>query len=411
MDHKAKICMITPGELPVPAVLGGAIETLMTELIESNRKEEEIEITVCSPYSREAVEYVKGQNYENVSFFWAHLDSFWNQIKFLLHRVIGKIFFHYYSDSRKYEWEIKKFLKRHSYDLVIAEGGNFASIAHIAQAYAPDQLVLHLHHHYLPEKEIIQKSFGHIIGVSRFVTEEYSRGAEPFPVKKHILYNAIKPEQFSQSLSPEDARELRSRLGLSETDFLVLYVGRIIEEKGVKELIQAVLKIPQEDVKLLMIGSANFGLTSSTPYEKEIDSLIQKNLKRIISVGYIDHSMLYQYLNIADVQCVPSKWEEAAGLVVLEGMAQGLPLIITNSGGMVEYVAEGNVRIIEREDLVEKLRNSILYLKDHPEVREHMRRNSHIVKERYNQHRYYQNFCKIVRDILRENRKKKEADP
>ena len=54
--------------------------------------------------------------------------------------------------------------------------------------------------------------------------------------------------------------------------------------------------------------------------------------------------------------------------MVIEAMAERLPLIITRSGGAVEYVDDNAALIIERENIVENLRNAILYMQNHPEV-------------------------------------------
>ena len=70
---------------------------------------------------------------------------------------------------------------------------------------------------------------------------------------------------------------------------------------------------------------------------------------QVIHVGYINNDELYKYYQIADMQAVPSMWEEAAGLVAIEGMASGLPLVVTRSGGMVEYVDEKCALTVDKE--------------------------------------------------------------
>ena len=52
------------------------------------------------------------------------------------------------------------------------------------------------------------------------------------------------------------------------------------------------------------------------------------------------NAKIQDYYAVSDMMVIPSIWQEGAGLVTIEGMASGLPLIITDSGGMVEYVTD-----------------------------------------------------------------------
>ena len=106
---------------------------------------------------------------------------------------------------------------------------------------------------------------------------------------------------------------------------------------------------------------------------------------------------------MADIQCIPTLVEEAAGLVLLEAMAAGLPTIITKSGGMVEYATKETSIIIERENIVENLKKAILYLKNNPEERERMALASKKQSQQFNEDWYYRNFADIVKEILSKN--------
>ena len=107
---------------------------------------------------------------------------------------------------------------------------------------------------------------------------------------------------------------------------------------------------------------------------------------------------------LADVQCVPSLWEEAAGLVVIEAMAEGIPTIVTNSGGMVEYVNEDSTLVVEREDIIENLKKAIIHLKECPEIRRKMSDAARKQSKKYNEAIYYKNFIEVIDKIIDENR-------
>ena len=83
-------------------------------------------------------------------------------------------------------------------------------------------------------------------------------------------------------------------------------------------------------------------------------------------------------------------------------MAEGLPLIITRSGGMIEYIDESTSLIIDRENIVEQLKESILYMKDHPEIRKQMSENAKKRSIQYDEPMYYHNFVKVINEMAGE---------
>ena len=73
-----------------------------------------------------------------------------------------------------------------------------------------------------------------------------------------------------------------------------------------------------------------------------------------------------------------------------------------NAGGVMEYVDRDTALLIERENLVENLKISILYLKEHPDVRKHMSDRAKIQSKNFDEAVYYQNFAETIQDILGE---------
>lgn len=397
-----KVCMIMGGVMPVPAVCGGAIETLVTSIAKKYSKKDGFQLTICSVYHPEAVKVAK--QYPDVRFFWTHTRAikymFLHAIFLGIRMVTGKCV----RPLQRHYNEIAGLFQKEKFDLIIAEGGDTQAIIDIAKGYRRDQFANHIHIHYLPPENIV-KNYGHVIGVSEFVTKAYIEVCKT-PVKAHVLKNAIDVERFSRKVSEEQKSQIRKKLGLSEKDFVILYVGRIMEVKGVLELMQAVTGLEDPHIKLLIMGSANSGKRAFSSYERKVKKLSQQNRDRIIFTGYVDNAEVYQYASVADVQCVPSLWEEAAGLVLLEAMAEGLPLIVTKSGGAIEYVDESTALIIDRENIVENLKRTLCYMKEHPEERRRMSKTEKLQSRNYDETVYYKNFVKTIMSILEENNDK-----
>lgn len=391
-----KICVIMGGVMPVPAVCGGAIETLVTSIVKKYSKEDGFELTICSVYHPKAVEISK--QYSEVRFFWTHTRNinylFMHAIFLGVRMITGKCI----RPLQRHYNEIAELFCKEKFDLIIAEGGDTQAIIDIAKGYTRDQFANHIHIHYLPPENIVE-NYGHVIGVSEFVTKEYLKVCK-MPVKPHVLKNAIDVQKFSRNVSDEQKRSIRKKLGLKEDDFVVLYVGRIMEIKGVLELMQAVVGLEDEHIKLLIMGSANSGKWAFSSYERKVKKFAEKHKKRIIFTGYVDNSEVYKYAAVADIQCAPTLVEEAAGLVLLEAMAEGLPLIVTKSGGVIEYVDESTAMIIDKNNTVNKLKRAICYMKEHPEIRQQIAEESRKKSKLYDEKLYYKNFVKMIREIM-----------
>ena len=186
--------------------------------------------------------------------------------------------------------------------------------------------------------------------------------------------------------------------------FIILYVGRIIPEKGISELIEAINIINNDNVVLLLIGAAKFALNGMTVYEKKVKELIEKSSNNIIQLGYIKNNELYKYQNIADIAVIPTIIEEAAPLACVENMAAGLPIIITNSGGMPEYAGKKCSIIVEKDaNLQYSLAKQIKDLIENKDKRKAMGRYAELEATNYSITNMYNEFYKTLKLKVEKN--------
>lgn len=144
--------------------------------------------------------------------------------------------------------------------------------------------------------------------------------------------------------SAEDNETMRDKLGIKADDFVYVFVGRLVGDKGINELIEAFERLGVENVKLLLVGSYE---TELDPLEKETLDIIESNLN-IISVGY--QQDVRPYFALADALAFPS-YREGFPNVVMQAGAMGLPSIVTDINGCNEIVEEGvNGLIIPTKD-------------------------------------------------------------
>lgn len=360
------ICLIVPSNLPVPAVKGGAIEELVTILIEENEKRPLVRFLVCSPYDEQAER--QSNNYQYTKFIYIRKAGKLKETLYFLRKAIRKIFHCRYLIGDSYYGEILRKLNPGAIDYIVAEGGNYREFKGFLKFFDKSRMYLHLHHHYKSSK-MIENVFGNVISVSRFIQTEWLQSNSQQKQKQYIVYNCVNEDKFDKEISKEERMLIRSQLDCTAEDFIIIYCGRILDIKGVKELIEAVSSLEQEDIKLIIVGDLKTRPNS-------IQELIENSKDRVKLTGYIKNCELYKYYRCADLQVVPSLCEEAAGLVTIEGMLSGLPLIVTNSGGMPEYVGAAAIVIDKEDNLIKRLKQNILIIKNNEELRIQMSNKS-----------------------------------
>ena len=122
---------------------------------------------------------------------------------------------------------------------------------------------------------------------------------------------------------------------------------------------------------------------------------------RVRFTGYVPNERLPAYYRLADLVCVPTLVEEAAGLVAVEAMACGRPVLATRSGGMPEYLEGSQAILVDRgPELTAQLGWAIRMLCEHPELRRQMGEAGVRTAQRFSTAAYYDAFVRIVYDFL-----------
>lgn len=154
----------------------------------------------------------------------------------------------------------------------------------------------------------------------------------------------------------------KSKLGFEVDDFVVVFAGRLIERKGIYNLLDAMVHLHKADpsFKLLILGDVDQTQPISSSY-----------LELIETAGWINHcgykSSLSDYFLVSDLFCMPSHWE-GFGNVLVEAAASCLPVVTTDGTGTVDAVSDGyNGTVVPVGD-VEALINAISFYRSNPDV-------------------------------------------
>lgn len=390
-----KIAILTCGMLPLPAVQGGAVENKIDFILEYNEKMKLHDITVYSPWNQEAVNHPATSSDVN-HYVYINVSSI---IAKIARRLYG--YFHsgeYYNYFIEYYFEkTYAHLKRQNFDRIYLD--NCPGYVCKLSQRGHKNIVLRLGNDLLnstsKNHDIIFNNLSKILTCSNYIKERVSTIRQDSKIQ--TLYNGIDVMAFSPNKVPH---KKRTEIGLSKEDFVIEYSGRINKDKGVSELIDAMLKLHDKpNIKLMIIGSSFFA--NATNEDKFINSIKEKAKKienRIVFTGFIPYSQMPSYLRLADIAALPSMWEEPFGLTIVEAMAAGLPLITTRSGGIPE-ICEGVATIVERDNVIDHLVTAIIDLYEHPEKRKQMTETSLERAKLFNKETFAKNFFFAIEDI------------
>ncbi len=395
-----KICIILPEEFPVPATKGGAVETLVNSIIDENEKEKKIEITCVTRYEKKA--YEKSKKYKHTKFVFFRMYPNKKIIRFGI-RVINNFLLKITKINIKntiHSKRLYKKIKNEEFDYILIEGGDLLSYNKLLENYEKKKRIVHFHGGNAVGTEEYNEIFQNFIVLNNFMLNQFIENKIIAKERVHILKNGIDVKRFSKELTNEEKDNLRKSYGIKKDDIVIIYCGRLMKEKGVKELILAIKQLKNKDkVKLLIVGSSNFGNKNKTKYEEEIVEISKDIKENIIFTGFIHNEDMYKIYKMADIAVVPSLWEDASPLVVVEQMASGLPIVSTVSGGIPELV-EDNALLVERDEkIVNNLAKNIDYLIENPDKRNEMSAKGKILSEKLSVENFYKNFVELFEKL------------
>jgi glycosyltransferase involved in cell wall biosynthesis len=159
--------------------------------------------------------------------------------------------------------------------------------------------------------------------------------------------NGINTSYFNpNAVSDVEVKALKESLNIAETDFIYIFVGRLVGDKGINELINAfkVVNKKHQNTKLVLVGSQEPQLD---PLDDSTIREIEAN-RHILTVGY--KSDIRPYLKLSNILVFPS-YREGFPNVVMQAGSMGIPSIVTDINGCNEIIEDGkNGKIIPPKD-------------------------------------------------------------
>lgn len=393
-EKRPRVLLVPPPNLPVPAVQGGAVETLLTHLIRENERQGQLDLLCASVPDEAARRAAEGLQHTKMLYIaqpHGH-RRYWPMV--FVERCLG-IAAPY--DPWYQKVQLALALELPGPDLIVAEGGNLTQCSAISRMFGRRRCLAHLHGQ-TACSPVMDTIYGGILALSQFIRDEYLKTSTLDPKRAYIWYNCVDTRRFRPGPPP---LALRTRLGFGARDFVVLFCGRLDPDKGIHKLMEALEQLPVPQIKLLIVGSPFFGRTQQSSFLRRLEQQARALGNRVQFTGYLPNEDLPDYYRLADLVCVPTLVEEAAGLVAMEAMACGRPVLATRSGGMPEYLEGSQAVLVERgENIADQLAWSIRMLYEHPALCAEMGAAGARRAKDFSVERYYTEFVRIVQDVL-----------
>lgn len=390
-----RVLLVPPPDLPVPAVQGGAVETLLTHLLRENERRGELELYCAAVPDAAAMAAAADWQHNHMLYLpippghrrWLPLNA--------VQRLLGVTPPPW---QPWYQVLLLTLLRQKIHpDLIFAEGGDLLQASALSRHFGRWRTLAHLHGE-TNGSPAVDRIFGGVAAISEFVRDRYLQTSALPPQNAYVLRNCIDTARFCPA--PRDD-VLRARFGFAATDFVVVFCGRLQPEKGIAELLEALALLDDPTVKLLIIGSPFFAKTADSPFLQALQTRAAALGDRVRFTGFIPNEELPAYYRLADLACVPSTWQEPAGLVPVEAMACGLPLLATRSGGMPEYIHAASPYFVDiTPNLPRDLAAGITALRGDAARRAAMAAAGAAAAQQYSPENYYRDFVALVHAVL-----------
>ena len=199
-----------------------------------------------------------------------------------------------------------------------------------------------------------------IIAVSSEIAQNLLRhGIKESRIK--VIPNAVKTD-IDQNVFLENRQNSRQFYGFSEKDFVLGYVGRLSQEKGLKYLIDAssMIKKSRVPLKVLIVGEG--------PQKKDLANIVKKRRveSEVVFSGFKNN--IDNLLPAMDVFVLPSL-TEGTPMSLLEAMSYGIPVVASSVGGIPRIIDPGKTGILVAPGRPEELRDSVILLYNNPSLR------------------------------------------
>ena len=215
-----------------------------------------------------------------------------------------------------------------------------------------------------------------------------------FPEDYTIIPNGVDSGHFSPGVSPIDE--------FVDGKLNILFVGRLEKRKGLSYLLEAYKQVKQEipNSRLIIAGP---GTRLRRKYEKQV---MRNGLNDVVFIGYATYRELPRYYKTADIVCSPATGRESFGIVLLEAMAVGKPIIASNIEGYASVLTHGAEGLLGPPKNAGKLAHALISLMTDETLRQQMGDKGRLKAVEYDWAHITQRVMNYYLEVLSESPRK-----
>lgn len=369
MNQEETIAIITTGLLPVPSVMGGAVENLVQNFIDENERQGGPRLTVYSTATPDAIE--KAQAYTHTDFVFIQTPWVIKVADTILYNIFQRLINTNKSASLRallqrlyFMRKVSKHIARKKHRKILFENAIIQTHIlrwHKNQERYKGRVYVHIHN----EITNFYKTYEYladatIIVVSNFIKESLitksmqSNECSGSLQNVSVLKNAVDNTQFTAMTRKRASKLLHQQYNIDASRKIVLFSGRLTPEKGIDVLLRALDRVKEQNYQLLVVGSSFFGTDIKNPFLKELRDLTEAHREHVTFTGYIDYDNMPLLYRGCDFAVLPSVCNDAAPLTVIESITAGLPMITTNRGGIPEYASDKAAILLDTDENLEQ---------------------------------------------------------
>jgi spore coat protein SA len=345
--QRKKVAIITPGSFPIPGVKSSSVEMVVGKL--ADLLQEEVDIFI---FGKKTMKQPFFEKKGSITFYRYHFqyNTYIQQIIDQLQEIEPDII---QIENRPRFARAVRLAMPKTKIILVQQSTQFMSRPHIGK------------------RELLNclDATDAIVVNSHFLKEYLMKESSCSSAKITVNHLGADIDQFQPKWQSDKASAeiLKEEWGVTNKKIL-LYAGRLVEIKGVHHILEAMPELIKADpsIVLFIAGITLFPSPENKAYVENLKKLAEKVKDHVIFTPFITHDEIHQWYQMADLLVVPSV-AEPFGLVYVEAMAVGTPVIATKSGGIPEIIDHERTGILISPDQVrEELTSQIINLFSNP---------------------------------------------
>lgn len=313
-------------------------------------------------------------------------------------------------------WNLYKIMKHYKYDIVHVHTPVASVLGRIAAKLAGIPIVIYTAHGFYFHDNMSKLSYKIFASIEKIMgryftdyiftqsREDYDTAIRLGIINKDkiaCISNGIDIDRFNPENVRIDINEYKDSLGLPSKSKVVCFIGRLVKEKGILDLLEAFKYLIDDysDLYLMIVGDASLSERDIETKQKIEHYLSNDKYKdRIILTG--SRNDIPELLKISDIFILPS-YREGMPRSIIEAMAMGKPVIATNIRGCREEVVDGETGFLVNVNSPKEIYEAIGKLLDNQDLAQKFGTNGRKRAERYfNEQKVLDTEIKVIKKLL-----------